>query len=143
MAISFFLSPVNIYANKSVAVSAVVGDINRVPIILSVNPDNNIVVLPSTDSIIYTISFSDYEKDDIIHTITPWIWTYIDTWISNWITLWKSSYDSNGLATLKFEYIPVLSDWEVEYQTEIVVTISDWINTVEKILNIYVYDPYA
>ena len=124
----------SLYANQSININAVVGNINHSPIILSINPDSNPRIIRTNKTQSYTIYFSDNEKDEITYTITP------KDWYSNPIswTIYSEDYDNNNWAYINFLYLSpsIIPNWNI---SEIVLTLNDWVNVVTKKLNLYIY----
>lgn len=134
--IIFILLFINVKANQSVIVSAVVWTWNHAPIILSVTPNSDPRILAKNRIQSYTIYFRDDEKDQITYTITP------ENWFSNPMngTILSSNYDADNGAYINFLYLsPATSNTSINPNEKIIVTINDWTTVVKKELNLYIY----
>ena len=131
--LALIFNTINISANESVIVSAVVWNINSAPIILNVNPSSNPRILATNKTQSYTITLSDKEKDTIYYTITPEDWyTNPISWIINPSDyIWDNAY-------INFLYLApaTVPSWDT---SKITVTINDWPNVIVRDLNLYIY----
>lgn len=128
--LALIFNTINISANESVIVSAVVWLGNQWPVIIDVNPDANPWIIGTNKTQNYTLTFKDNEEDTVTYTITP------NSWFSNPISWTISSYDNNWLAYINFVYLsPAIRD----PNETITVTINDWTTTISKTLNLYIY----
>lgn len=128
----FLFSPTHLKANQSVIVSAVVGNINHAPVILSVIPDSNPRFLRVNRTQSYTLYFRDNEKDTVSYTMTPA--NGFTHPISG--TIEASNYDASSWAYINFLYLA--PSIPVENET-ITLTINDGSNVISKELHLYIY----
>lgn len=123
----------NAHAVESVTVSAVVGNINHSPVVISVTPNNNPKLLSADSLQNFVIRFRDDEQNHVYYTIT----TESNGWYTSPIS-WEittSSYDSNNETTIDFSYLA----WSVTWVKTITVTINDGPNVISKDINVYIY----
>ena len=122
----------HVIASWSVTISAIVGNINHAPVIISISPNWNPEALPTSTLQGFSIVVKDDEKDTITYTYTPQDgstnpinWT-INTWDYNW----------SNEATINFDYLSP-STWV--WTTKVTVTINDWSNVIYQDINLFIY----
>lgn len=127
-----------IIAAETLTLSAVVGNSNHAPVVISVSPDfsPNPNYLPlSTDTVIskqaYTVLFRDDENDEVNYTVTT-----ETNWWTVTISSWNITDYTNNEAYIFFDYIAPTS-WI--WPKTITVTISDWPNITIKEIYVYLY----
>ena len=122
----------SVKAAESVIVSAVVGNINHAPVIVSITPNWNPELLASNSLQNFSAVFRDDELNDIYYTIT----TEANWWYTSPIS-WKisqSDYNWNQ-AIIDFAFLAPSSTWI----KKITITLNDWPNVISKDINIYIY----
>ena len=124
-------------ANQSVQVSAVVGNINHAPIILSTLPASDPKLLASNKIQNYAIYFRDDERDPISYTITPANGGGFVSPISG--TIQSTDYDTASGAYVHFTYLsPAVAP--ASNPTTVTVTLTDsGQNLVTKNIRLYIY----
>ena len=128
--LSFPLS--GIYATNTVVVSAIVGNINSAPLIISVTPSSDPKLLGAGEVQNFSVYYRDNEKDSATFTVTPQ--DGFVTPISGRIP--KSSYDTNSGATINFTYRAPESSVGT---SQVTVTINDGSNVTTKTIGLYIY----
>ena len=132
--LSILLLSITISTNavESITVSAVVGNINHAPIIISITPNNNPKLLASNSLQNFSILFRDDEKNHIYYTIT----TEVDWWYTSPIS-WEISLTDYlwTEAKINFSYL----SWDNTWTKKITITLNDWPNVISKDINLYIY----
>ncbi|MDD4151221.1 MAG: hypothetical protein PHR68_01275 [Candidatus Gracilibacteria bacterium] len=117
---------------NSVVVSAVVGNINASPVIISVNPSSNPKMIKINNLQDYIIYFRDNEKDIVYYSITA------ESGATNPIsgTINHSDYDSGSGAYINFRYLAPSTAVKAK---KITLVLNDGQNATIKELNVYIY----
>ena len=137
ISITIFIASISLFtvlARQSIGVSAVVGNANNSPVVISTNPSSNPKLLWKSKLQNYTLYFRDNEKDPVTYTITPRAGS------SNilWGSISKVQYDSASGAYVTFTYLSP-SSIPSPNPTSITITFNDGFNLVTKQLNVYVF----
>lgn len=121
------------FSAKNVVVSAIVWNTNWAPVVISVNPASNPVLIKTNALQEYIIYYRDNEKDQLSYTITARSWA---TNPISW-TVQSFEYDSSSWAYINIKYLaPATKVWS----KTITLTLNDWHNpVVVKTLNVYIY----
>ncbi len=122
------------YANQTVIITALVGEGNKAPTIVSVNPNLSVNPLPRNSSQNYTVYYTDPERDAATFTVTPAEGFATPT--SGSIS--TSEYDTSSGAYVDFTHLTPSSIPGTNPYT-ITITINDGANTVSTNVSIYVY----
>lgn len=128
---SLILSPFELNAEKSVIVSAIVGNINHAPVVLSVTPNSNPRLLKINKTQTYSLFLRDDEKDTLYYNIIP------NNGYTNPIsgTINPSDYNSSSGVYINFLYLaPAISTSDT-----ITVVINDTSNVISKDLHLTIY----
>jgi len=127
----------NIFAEKSITVSAIVGEINHAPKIVITSPSslNNIWTteyIQNWTSIAIDFWVTDNESDAIYYTISSSIWVVSN---DNWWPVTTSKLISSS-ELKQFHYLA--PSW-IYWPQVITLTANDWISVSIKELKIYIY----
>lgn len=128
---SLILSPFELNAEKSVIVSAIVGNINHAPVVVSVTPNSNPKLLKINKIQTYSLFLRDDEKDTLYYNIIP------NNGYTNPIsgTIYPSNYNSSSGVYINFLYLaPAISTSDT-----ITVVINDISNVISKDLHLTIY----
>lgn len=125
----FFVS-----ANQSVQVTAVVGNMNHSPVVVSLSPSSNPKLLGQNKIQSYSLYFRDDEKDTVSYTITPGS-GYVNP-LNGAIS--SPEYDSASGAYIHFTYLSPASI-PAPNPTTVTVTLNDGLNLVSKDIHLLIY----
>ena len=133
----FFIFPVNIFAEKSIVVSAIVGAINVAPNVKITSPSSLdsvswVEYVQNWTSIAIDFWIMDKESDDVYYTISVSSWVVSN---DNWGPIATTdTFDTS--AKMQFHYLAPA--W-VYWPNVITITANDWVSVSVKELNIYNY----
>lgn len=131
------LFPFNIFAEKSITVSAIVGSINHTPNIIITSPSelNNpweLEYVQNWTSVAIDFWITDDESDDVYYTISASKWVVSN---DNWWPI--SSFPSiDNVKKKQFHY---LAPFWIYWENTITITANDWVSVSVKELKIYIY----
>ena len=132
LSILLLTTTISTKAEENVVVSAVVGNINHAPIIISIIPNSSPELLASNSLQNFIITFKDDETNETFYTITTennWWYTSPISWkIKSTDFIWSE-------AKINFSYLA----WNVWWSKKITITLNDWPNVISKDINLYIY----
>lgn len=126
----FFLILSTVFADKSVIISAVVGNINHAPTILKVSPNSNPKMLQVNKTQIYSIYIKDDEKDTLYYNIIP------NNGYTSPMSGTISQYDTQSGAYINFLYLAPAS---ANPNEKITIILNDTSNITTKELSLHIY----